>query len=626
MYTARGELVRPDAGAAPAPPVRATLQPPGVPPKGLAFATEHVRVAVRVRPLVAHEEGQRAVVRCVGNTVEIECPSAGGVSARKTYEFDVCIGPAASEEEVFEQLGAQALLDRALRGIKATIFAYGATGSGKTHTILGHEREDTVQTPSSPAFSSSKPINDRDGLVARAVKHLYTCKGLHIRASFFEVYREQVYDLLEPNHTALMLREGPDGFFAPGLSELECHSYDDVEAILREGRRSRRKAAHKLNRDSSRSHALLVLRLAHGAARGRVTFVDLAGNERLKRSGDSDPKDTGAINRSLQSLGKVIATLAVSGDTTHVPYRDSTLTKLLADSLGGDSATLMVACASPAVRHVDETLCTLGYARRARGITNTPSCTLVGSDTGTERRHAERDRNELERLRRDVQRLREENLKLREENAGLLELKPIDEDSDEDVISVVSRGGTRRRQRVTRKQPQRVTKAPLVVAPPPADLIRDKLRSERDALQAELDGVSKRFDKFQGEQDHQFSQVEEAHATQQAQWTSALERLQAEHKREVDALNEAHATQLKERPKTSDSAEDYYKRFYTENLLNHQRRVDPTFQGRGDPHSLEQTTRNTEDHHETQLISVRRSQRGEVVKKHRDVAALLGLA
>jgi len=215
---------------------------------------------------------------------------------------------------------------------------------------------------------------------------------------------------------------------------------------------------------------------------------------------------------------------------------------------------------------------------------------------------------------------------LREENAGLLGLKPIDEDSDEDVISVVSRGGTRRRQRVTRKQPQRVTKAPFVVAPPPADLIRDKLRSERDALQAELDEVSKRFDKFQGEQDYQFSQVEEAHATQQAQWTSALERLQAENKREVDALNEAHATQLKERPKTSDSAEDYYKRFYTENLLNHQRRVDPTFQGRGDPHSLEQTTRNTEDHHETQLISVRRSQRGEVVKKHRDVAALLGLA
>ena len=97
--------------------------------------------------------------------------------------------------------------------------------------------------------------------------------------------------------------------------------------------------------------------------------------------------------------------------------------------------------------------------------------------------------------------------------------------------------------------------------------------------------------------------------------------MQSEHKREVDDLNERHATQLKNRPKSSDSAEDYYKKFYTEQLLNHRRKVDPT---RVD--SAEQTTRNLSDHHETELISVRRSQRGEVVKKHRDVSALLGLA
>ena len=122
------------------------------------------------------------------------------------------------------------------------------------------------------------------------------------------------------------------------------------------------------------------------------------GNERLKRSKDSDPRETGAINRSLQALGKVISILSKKDSDEHVPYRDSTLTKLLMDSLGGDAATLMVACASPASQHVDETLCTLGYARRARGIVNAPFATLVGSDTNAERRQQERDRNEIENL------------------------------------------------------------------------------------------------------------------------------------------------------------------------------------------------------------------------------------
>jgi hypothetical protein len=580
--------------AAPAPPPRKTKdQPPPVPKRGgkrMSFATERVRVAVRVRPLVAHEAGQEPKVRCVDRgALEITTPSAGGVNTIKKYDFDLCLDPAATEDAVFEALGAKALLDRALRGVKATVFAYGATGSGKTHTILGHEREDFDTLPISPGVD--KPVNDRDGLVARAVKYLYATADsqLQIRASFFEVYCEQIYDLLEPNERALPLREGQAGFFAPGLTELDCHTSDDVEAILREGRRSRRKASHKLNRDSSRSHALLVLRLAHGAARGRVTFVDLAGNERLKRSKDSDPRETGAINRSLQALGKVIAILSKKEEAdAHVPYRDSTLTKLLMDSLGGDAATLMVACASPAAAHVDETLCTLGYARRARGIVNAPFATLVGSDTNAERRQQERD--------------------------------------DYDQISVVSRGGTRRHQRVKRKAPQRVLKDLSVAEPPPTNDVEDKLRMENETLKEELHELAQRFDRFQGEQDYQFSQVQEAHATQQAQWAAALERLQTEHKREIDDLNEAHATQLRERPKSSDSAEDYYKKFYTENLLAHQRRVDPTFQGRGDPHSAEQTTRNLSDHHETELISVRRSQRGEVVKKHRDVSALLGLA
>ena len=142
--------------AAPAPPPRSDKrdQPPPVPKRGgkrMSFATERVRVAVRVRPLVAHEAGQEPSVRCVDRgALEVTAPSAGGVNTIKKYDFDLCLDPSSTEDAVFEALGAKALLDRALRGIKATVFAYGATGSGKTHTILGHEREDFDTLPIKP--------------------------------------------------------------------------------------------------------------------------------------------------------------------------------------------------------------------------------------------------------------------------------------------------------------------------------------------------------------------------------------------------------------------------------------------------------------------------------------------
>ena len=153
-----------------------------------------------------------------------------------------------------------------------------------------------------------------------------------------------------------------------------------------------------------------------------------------------------------------------------------------------------------------------------------------------------------------------------------------------------------------RKAPQRVLKDLSVSEPPPTNDVEDKLRAENEALKAELHELSLRFDKFQGEQDYQFSQVQEAHATQQSQWAAALERFQSEHKREVDELNEQHATQLKNRPKSSDSAEDYYKKFYTEQFIEPSKESGPDVSRARRP--AEQTTRNLSDHHETELISV----------------------
>ena len=182
--------------------------------KRMSFATERVRVAVRIRPLVAHEADQVPSVRCIDRgALKSRRRASRRRQYHQKYEFDLCLGPSSTEDAVFEALGAKALLDRSLSGIKATVFAYGATGSGKTHTILGHEREDFESLPVSPGTDL---INDRDGLVARAVRSVLSATAdsqLQIRASFFEVYCEQIYDLLEPNSNALAVKGGPRRFF-----------------------------------------------------------------------------------------------------------------------------------------------------------------------------------------------------------------------------------------------------------------------------------------------------------------------------------------------------------------------------------------------------------------------------
>lgn len=270
----------------------------------------------------------------------------------------------------------------------------------------------------------------RTGLIEMSARYLFKTKvsagrdtQLRLIASFYEVYNENVYDLMDPSKTPRSVRHNTakNSFYVPGLVELECLDTEDVAAIVTEGRRARRRATHKLNRDSSRGHALLSLKLvtSTGKKLGKVNFVDLAGNERLARSQTENASETGSINKSLFALGKVISSLSrdtsdalVSpGSRDHIPYRDSTLTKLLMDSLGGDVFTLMIACVSPAGAHLDETLCTLQYAHRAKGITNAPSVQLVATtpslSEGPEHETA------LASLRRENARLREENRRLR---------------------------------------------------------------------------------------------------------------------------------------------------------------------------------------------------------------------
>uniref|UniRef100_A0A8C7SPA8 Kinesin motor domain-containing protein n=1 Tax=Oncorhynchus mykiss TaxID=8022 RepID=A0A8C7SPA8_ONCMY len=282
----------------------------------------------------------------------------------------------AGQDVVFQCLG-ESLLHNAFQGYNACIFAYGQTGSGKSYTMMG-----SVDSPGLiPRLCSS--LFDRTLLEQREGE------GFTIEVSYMEIYNEKVRDLLDPkgSRQALRVREhkvlGP---YVDGLSRLAVASYKDIESLMSEGNKSRTVAATNMNEESSRSHAVFNIILTHtlkdlqsgtsGEKVSKLSLVDLAGSERAAKTGATGErmKEGSNINKSLTTLGLVISALAEQGcgknKTKFVPYRDSVLTWLLKDSLGGNSRTAMVATVSPAADNYDETLSTLRYADRAKSIVN----------------------------------------------------------------------------------------------------------------------------------------------------------------------------------------------------------------------------------------------------------------
>uniref|UniRef100_A0A674EYC5 Kinesin family member 13B n=1 Tax=Salmo trutta TaxID=8032 RepID=A0A674EYC5_SALTR len=282
----------------------------------------------------------------------------------------------AGQDVVFQCLG-ESLLHNAFQGYNACIFAYGQTGSGKSYTMMG-----SVDSPGLiPRLCSS--------LFDRTLQEQREGEGFTIEVSYMEIYNEKVRDLLDPkgSRQALRVREhkvlGP---YVDGLSRLAVASYKDIESLMSEGNKSRTVAATNMNEESSRSHAVFNIILTHtlkdlqsgtsGEKVSKLSLVDLAGSERAAKTGATGErmKEGSNINKSLTTLGLVISALAEQGcgknKTKFVPYRDSVLTWLLKDSLGGNSRTAMVATVSPAADNYDETLSTLRYADRAKSIVN----------------------------------------------------------------------------------------------------------------------------------------------------------------------------------------------------------------------------------------------------------------
>ncbi|XP_044063361.1 kinesin-like protein KIF13A isoform X8 [Siniperca chuatsi] len=350
-----------------------------------------VKVAVRVRPMNRREIelNTKCVVDMEDNQTVLHPPpsNAKGENSRKqpkVFAFDHCfwsmddsnVPKYAGQEVVFKCLG-EGILENAFQGYNACIFAYGQTGSGKSFSMMGNGEQPGLI----PRLCCS--LFER---VHREGNEAHTFK---VEVSYMEIYNEKVRDLLDPkgSRQSLKVREhkvlGP---YVDGLSQLAVTSFEDIEVLMSEGNKSRTVAATNMNEESSRSHAVFSIIVTQtlydlqsgnsGEKVSKLSLVDLAGSERVSKTGAAGErlKEGSNINKSLTTLGCVISALADQsagkGKAKFVPYRDSVLTWLLKDNLGGNSKTAMIATVSPAADNYEETLSTLRYADRAKRIVN----------------------------------------------------------------------------------------------------------------------------------------------------------------------------------------------------------------------------------------------------------------
>ncbi|PFH50565.1 hypothetical protein AMATHDRAFT_60839 [Amanita thiersii Skay4041] len=362
----------------------------------------NIKVVVRCRPLNARElaRGAKGLIRMQGNQTFLDPPEQGSAqdtkraTERKTMAFSFdksywSAGPRdepnyCSQQTLFSDLGKE-LLDHGFSGFNACILAYGQTGSGKSYSMMGYGPDKGII----PLTCSE--LFDRVEAKKAADKNL----NFTVEVSYIEIYNEKVRDLLNPKNTGnLRVREHPSlGPYVEDLSKLAVSSYDEMMTLMDEGNKARTVAATNMNETSSRSHAVFTLLLTmkrHDVETNmdtekvsRISLVDLAGSERANSTGATGQrlKEGANINKSLTTLGKVISALAMASSSEgkkgkkgkaeeFIPYRDSVLTWLLKDSLGGNSKTAMIAAISPA--DYEETLSTLRYADQAKKIKNKP--------------------------------------------------------------------------------------------------------------------------------------------------------------------------------------------------------------------------------------------------------------
>ncbi|KAL1755911.1 kinesin 2 [Schizophyllum commune] len=401
----------------------------------------NIQVVIRCRRRSEKEiaENSPIIVSSSGaKSHEISIEAAAPVSSMgvltlapiKTYPFDLVFGPEADQALIYHEVVAP-MLEEVLQGYNCTLFAYGQTGTGKTHTMQGDLTPTPMGNPSSNAGMIPR-------VLFRLFHHLQTSNADYsVKVSFIELYNEELRDLLASDLAApigssqpmgkdsksgptpgsdlkIFDDSGKKGVYIQGLEEVPVKDSKDALALLLKGSQRRQIAATKFNDHSSRSHSVfsITVHIKETSTMGddllkvgKLNLVDLAGSENIGRSGAENKRarEAGMINQSLLTLGRVINALV--DRASHVPYRESKLTRLLQDSLGGRTKTCIIATVSPSRSNMEETLSTLDYAMRAKSIRNRPELNQRMSRNSLLKDYIA----EIERLKADLLAAREKN-------------------------------------------------------------------------------------------------------------------------------------------------------------------------------------------------------------------------
>jgi kinesin family protein 5 len=319
----------------------------------------NIKVIARFRPMIQIEKSENEnpdFKYIFPNDCTVLVPSSGD-----PYTCDKVFPPSSSQLEVFEATGSPTVAN-VLEGYNGTIFAYGQTGSGKTFTMMSNILDEETR-----------------GIIPRSISKIFDSASSNpkiefsLKCSMLEIYKETLRDLLGTSETLKIKESLNKGVYVEGLSEVFVASEEEVMHVLESGEKSRSVASTKMNQVSSRSHQLFMIEVRQkfqndNEKKGVLNLIDLAGSENVKDSGVTgmNLEEAKKINLSLSALGNVIHALTNFSD--HVPYRDSKLTRLLQESLGGNFKTLLIITCSPAQRNFDETLKTLKFAQRAKKI------------------------------------------------------------------------------------------------------------------------------------------------------------------------------------------------------------------------------------------------------------------
>ncbi|KAH9559844.1 hypothetical protein CY35_06G076400 [Sphagnum magellanicum] len=349
----------------------------------------NVQVLLRCRPFNDEERKSNApqVISCYDQRREVTViQNIASKQIDRLFTFDKVFGPQSLQKDLYDQ-AVVPIVNEVLEGFNCTIFAYGQTGTGKTYTMEGSGRK--TKNGELPADA---------GVIPRAVQQIFdTLESQNaeysVKVTYLELYNEELTDLLAPEEFSklamddkskkplALMEDGKGGVLVRGLEEEMVTSASEIYHLLDRGSAKRQTAETFLNKQSSRSHSIFSITIHIKEATpegeelmkcGKLNLVDLAGSENISRSGAKDgrAREAGEINKSLLTLGRVITALVEH--LGHIPYRDSKLTRLLRDSLGGRTKTCIIATVSPSVHCLEETLSTLDYAHRAKNIKNKP--------------------------------------------------------------------------------------------------------------------------------------------------------------------------------------------------------------------------------------------------------------